>query len=346
MSPLGHLFEEKISIDLGTANTRLYVPRKELVISEPSVVALARADKAQSEILAVGKRAKDMLGRTPPNIVAVRPMRDGVIADFEATRALLSYFLTLGRSKPRLRKPLVVVGVPSGVTPVERRAVVEATTAAGAGQVLLYPQPLLAAIGASLPVTAASGSMILDVGGGTSDIAVVALGGIVCGRSIRVAGDVFDESIISHVKRTHNLLIGERTAEEIKMMIGCAMPSAEDSSMEIRGLDMAHGLPRSVTITSSEVFRSIANNVSDVIEAIRAVLDKTLPELSADLTEKGIVLTGGGAMLKGFSERLRQETGLPVSVAEDPINAVVLGGGKILTDAGLRGQVASFDGNE
>ncbi|MBX6350260.1 MAG: rod shape-determining protein [Clostridia bacterium] len=324
------LFRNDMGIDLGTANTLVYVRGRGIVLQEPSVVAI-NAETRQP--LAVGDEAKRMIGRTPGNIVAIRPMKDGVIADFEITQTMLQYFIQ--KAMPRhalLRHPRVIVSVPSGITEVEKRAVYDAAKQAGAREPYLIEEPMAAAIGADLPIHQPTGNMVVDIGGGTTEVAVVSLGGIVTHRSIRVAGDECDEAIVNYVKRTYNLLIGERTAEEVKLTIGSAYPVHDDETMEVRGRDLVTGLPKTLTITAEEIRHALEDPVSGIIEAVKVTLERTPPELAADIMDRGIVLTGGGSLLRGFDRRLSEETGMPVIVAEDPLLCVVKGTGKVLEE--------------
>ena len=319
-------FSRDMGIDLGTANTLVYIKGKGIASHEPSVVAI---DRDTEQVLAVGEEAKLMVGRTPGNIIAIRPMKDGVIADFETTEKMLRHFIGKAH-KGRLLKPRVIVCVPTGVTEVEKRAVIDATLQAGAKDARLIEEPMAAAIGAGLPVQDATGSMIVDIGGGTTEVAVISLGGVVSSRSIRVAGDEMDESIIQHIRRHYNLLIGERTAEEVKKEIGSAYDMGGAESMEVRGRDLVSGLPKTVVVTAKEIREALAEPVAAIIEAVRSTLEKTPPELSADIMDKGIVLAGGGALLNGIDRLLGEETGMPVLVAEDPSSCVAVGTGAAL----------------
>ncbi len=320
-----------MAVDLGTANTLVSVRGRGIVLIEPSVVAV---EKDTKRVLAVGSEAKRMLGRTPGSIVAIRPLKDGVIADFEVTEAMLRYFINKTRIKrfPWQPKPRVVVCVPSGVTEVEKRAVFEATMQAGARQAYLIEEPMAAAIGAGLPIQEPTGNMVVDVGGGTTEVAVISLGGIVVAQSIRIAGDECDEAIINHVKRTYNVLIGERTAEEIKFEIGSAWPLTEEVDVEIRGRDLLTGLPRTVTMESEEIREALEEPIMAVVAAVKATLEQTPPELASDLMEYGIVVTGGGALLKGLDDRLRHETGMPVHVSGNALTNVVDGSAMALEE--------------
>ncbi len=324
------MFSKDMGIDLGTANTLVYEKGKGIVVNEPSVVAINTLTR---EVLAVGNEAKEMIGRTPGNIVAIRPMKDGVIADYDVTQAMLKYFIDKAYTRSLFGpKPRVVVCVPSGVTEVEKRAVMEATIGAGAKSTDAYliEEPMAAAIGAGLPVEDPSGSMVVDIGGGTSEVAVISLGGIVASKSLRVAGDEIDSYIINYIKKEYNLAIGERTAEEIKLSIGCAYPREKEEEMNIRGRDLISGLPKTTTVTSNEVLEAISEPVSAIIESIKQTLEATPPELAADIMEFGITLTGGGALLSGLNTLITNETGMPVHIAESPLDCVVLGTGKVL----------------
>jgi rod shape-determining protein MreB len=333
------LFSNDLAIDLGTANTLTFVRGKGIVSNEPSVVAVQRSGNGTKKVLAVGKEAKEMLGRTPGNIVAVRPMKDGVIADFEVTEAMLRYFITRVHNRRTLVKPRIIIGVPSGITEVEKRAVRDSALAAGAREVYLIEEPMAAAIGAGLPVTEPSGNMIVDIGGGTTEVAVISLAGIVMSKSIRVGGDKMDEAIVNHIKRKYNLLIGERTAEDIKKQIGSAYPMEEVMTVEVKGRDLVAGVPKTLTINSDEIRDALSEPVNAIVEAVRVVLERTPPELSADIVDRGIVLSGGGSQLKNLDVLLREETGLPVMVSENPQLAVVLGTGKALDELKLLKEV-------
>jgi rod shape-determining protein MreB and related proteins len=333
------LFSNDIGIDLGTANTLVYVKDQGIVLREPSVVAVR---SGTSQVLAVGDEAKRMLGRTPGNIVAVRPLKDGVIADFEMTEAMLRHFITKVHNRKWVR-PRVVIAVPSGITEVEKRAVKESAAHAGAREVYLIEEPMAAAIGVGLPVQDAAGNMIIDIGGGTTEVALISLSGIVFSRSVRVAGDELDEAIAGYMKRAYNLMIGERTAEEIKIKIGSAYPLEKESSMEVKGRDLVAGLPKTLTITSQEVREALLEPISTIVESVRVTLERCPPELSADLVDRGLVLAGGGALLRGLDKLLQEETGLPVHVAEDPLSAVAEGTGRALSEIKFLRQVASSD---
>ncbi|HLD29324.1 MAG TPA: rod shape-determining protein [bacterium] len=321
------LFSSDIGIDLGTSNTLIYVEGKGLVLQEPSVVAI---DQNTNKVLAVGSEAKKMLGRTPANIVAVRPLKNGVIADFDVTEKMIRYFIRKVHSKYAFFRPRVVIGIPSGITQVERRAVQESAEMAGAREVYLIEEPMAAAIGADIPIHEAAGHMIVDIGGGTTEMAIISLGGMVLSRSIRVAGDAMDNAIEEFFKKKHNLLIGEGTAEQVKIRIGSAFPLEEELKMDVRGRDQISGLPKTIEITSQEIRQALTPPVKNIVETVKDCLEQTPAELSADLVDRGIVLAGGGSLLKGLSELLHQETGLPVSPAPDPLVCVALGTGRYL----------------
>jgi rod shape-determining protein MreB len=331
------LFSSDLAIDLGTANTLVFAKGKGIVVNEPSIVAI---NKTNGEVEAVGKEAKEMLGRTPGNIVAIRPMKDGVIADFKVTERMLNYFIQKAHGRKVLVHPRIVIGVPSEITQVEKRAVIDSAYRAKASEVHLVEQAMVAAIGAGLPVTEPSGNMVVDIGGGTTDVAVISLSGIVYSRSVRVAGNEMDNAIMQYLKRKYNLLIGERTAEAIKMQVGSAFPLDKPITMEIKGRNLIEGVPKTLTIDDSEIREALGECVATIMNAIRVALERTPPELSADISDRGIVLTGGGALLKNLDRRIREETGLPVSIAEDPLASVVLGTGKMLTDFKLLRRVA------
>ncbi len=323
------LFSSDLAVDLGTANTLVYASGKGVVVDEPSIVAI---NKISGDIEAVGKEAKEMLGRTPGNVVAIKPMRDGVIADFKATERMLNYFIQKAHKRKVLVRPRIVIGVPSETTQVEKRAVVDSAYRAKASEVHLVDQAMVAAVGAGLPITEPVGNMVVDIGGGTTDIAVISLAGIVYSRSLRVAGNVMDDQIIDHLKRAHNLLIGERTAEMIKMEIGSAFPGEKPVTAEVKGRDLVKGIPKSITVDDAEIREALSPSVTAIVQAIRVALERTPPELSADISDRGIVLTGGGALLKNLDQRIRHETNLPVAVADDPLTSVVMGTGKMLND--------------
>jgi rod shape-determining protein MreB len=333
------LFSNDIGIDLGTANTLVYVKDQGIVLREPSVVAVR---SGTSQVLAVGDEAKRMLGRTPGNIVAVRPLKDGVIADFEMTESMLRHFITKVHNRKWVR-PRVVIAVPSGITEVEKRAVKESAAHAGAREVYLIEEPMAAAIGVGLPVQDAAGNLIVDIGGGTTEVALISLSGIVFSRSVRVAGDELDEAIAGYMKRAYNLMIGERTAEEIKIRIGSAYPMDKETSMEVKGRDLVAGLPKTLAITSQEVREALLEPIATIVESVRVTLERCPPELSADLVDRGLVLAGGGALLRGLDKLLQEETGLPVHIAEDPLSAVAEGTGRALSEIKFLRQVASSD---
>lgn len=321
------MFKKDIGIDLGTANTLVYMRGKGIIIREPSVVAV---DARSERVRCVGQEAKDVIGRTPGSIIAVRPLKDGVIADFDYTTSMLQEFIRKALSGSAFAKPRVIICIPSGVTAVERRAVREAAESAGAKRVSIIEEPMAAAIGAGLPVADPTGSMIVDIGGGTSEVAVISLGGIVTSRSVRVAGDEFDLSIINYIKKKYNLLIGERTAENVKIAIGSAFPSEEDSVMDIKGRNLLTGLPENIQINSTEIREALAEPLTHVVEAIKTTLERTPPELAADIIDSGITLAGGGALLKGLDKLINNETGMPVFIAENPLDCVAEGTGKVL----------------
>jgi rod shape-determining protein MreB and related proteins len=324
------LFSNDLAIDLGTANTLIYVKGKGIVSCEPSVVAVQRDARGQKKVLAVGKEAKEMLGRTPGSIEAVRPLRDGVIADFEITEAMLRYFISRAHDRRMRVRPRIIICVPFGITEVEKRAVKESAEGAGAREVFLIEEPMAAAIGAGLPITEPSGNMVVDIGGGTTEVAVISLAGIVYSQSVRVGGDKMDEAIVAYMKRKYNLLIGEQSAERVKCTIGNAHPSEEVEVLEVKGRDLVAGVPKTVVVNSDEIRDALSEPINAIVEAVMIALERTPPELAADIVDKGIVLTGGGALLKNLDVLLREETGLPVMVSDDPISAVVLGSGKTL----------------
>jgi rod shape-determining protein MreB len=330
-------FSNDLAIDLGTANTLVFARNKGIVVREPSVVVI---NKITNRIEAVGAEAKEMLGRTPGNIESIRPMKDGVIADFEVTEKMLEYFIKKAHGRKMYVHPRIVIGVPSEITQVEKRAVRDSAMRAGASEVYLVEQAMMAAIGAGLPITEPSGNMIVDIGGGTTDVAVISLAGTVYSRSVRVAGNEMDEGIINYLKRKYNLLIGERTAEAIKWEIGSAFPLKEELKMEIKGRDLVEGVPKTLQISDEEIREALSEPVSTIVEAVRMALERTPPELSADIMDKGIVLSGGGALLRNLDQRLRHETGLPVVLAEDPLASVVLGTGRVLEDIELLRKVS------
>lgn len=329
------LFSSDLAIDLGTANTLVFERKKGIVVNEPSIVALRRDSGA---VEAVGAEAKEMLGRTPDAITAVKPMKNGVIADFKATAQMLNHFIQKAHRRKRLVHPRIVIGVPCEITQVERRAVMDACSRAS--QVHLVQQPVMAAVGAGLPIAEPGGNLVVDIGGGTTDVAVISLAGLVYAHSVRTAGNAMDERIVEHVKRRHNLLIGERMAETVKMNIGSAFPLANEMRMEVRGRDVVRGVPAAVTLNDTEVREAIAPCIAAIVAGIRTALEYTPPELSADIADRGVVLTGGGALLRNLDVRIRRETGLPVAVAEDPLTSVVVGAGKMLNDFGLLKRVS------
>ena len=331
-------FSNDIGIDLGTANTLVYVKDRGIVLREPSVVAI---QQGSNRVLAVGEEAKRMLGRTPGNIVAIRPMKAGVIADFEVTEAMLRYFIRKAHNRKWVVRPRIIISVPSGITEVEKRAVKDSATHAGAREVYLIEEPMAAAIGVGLPVQEPAGNMIVDMGGGTTEVAIISLAGIVLSRSVRVGGDQMDEAIVQYLKRVYNLMIGERTAEEIKITIGSAYPLGEEMSMEVKGRDLVAGLPKTLTITSEEIREALQEPVSAIVEAIRITLERCPPELSSDLVDRGIVLAGGTSQLRGMDKLLAEQTGLPVHVAEDPLSAVAEGTGVVLHELNFLRKVSS-----
>jgi rod shape-determining protein MreB and related proteins len=325
-------FSQDLAIDLGTANTCVFARGKGIVVNEPSIVAL---NKTNGRIEAVGADAKEMLGRTPGNITAIRPMRDGVIADFDAAEKMLTHFIRKAHRRSGWMRPRVIIGVPSEITQVERRAVKDSAMRAKASEVHLVEEAMAAAIGAGMPITEAAGNMVVDIGGGTTDIAVISLAGVVYGKSVRIAGNELDEAIIQHARKAHSLLIGERTAEQIKIAIGSAAPLDEPLSMEVKGRHVSEGRPKTVVMDDTEIRKALSEPVRAIVQAVHDALERIPPELSADIYDRGIILTGGGSQLKNVDRRLREETGLPVQVAEDPLSSVVLGAGKMLSDFAL-----------
>ncbi len=334
------MFSRDVGIDLGTANTVLYVRGEGIVLNEPSIVAIRREGHV---VLAVGNDAKRMLGRTPGTIDAIRPMKDGVIADFDITESMLRYFIRRVHDRRTLISPRIVIAVPAGITEVERRAVKDSAERAGARKVYCIDEPMAAAIGCGLPVHEPAGNMIIDIGGGTTEVAVMSLSGIVFSRSVRIGGDELDEAIVAYMKRVYNLMIGERTAEEIKIAIGSAFPLAEELTLDIRGRDLGAGLPKSVVVTSQEIRQAMSDPIESIVGAVRYALERCPPELSADLIDRGIVMSGGGALLRGMDKLVEEETGLSVHVADDPLSAVALGTGKIIEDEDLLHKIAIQD---
>ncbi len=330
-------FSKDLAIDLGTANTLVYARGQGIVLREPSVVII---NKLTNKIEAVGIEAKEMLGRTPGNIESVRPMKDGVIADFDVTEKMLQYFIQKAHGRKMMTRPRIIIGVPSEITQVEKRAVRDSAERAGATEVFLVEQAMMAAIGAGLPITEPSGNMIVDIGGGTTDVAVISLAGTVYSRSVRIAGNEMDEAVIQHLKRKYNLLIGERTAEQIKIEIGSAYDLKEEIKIDIKGRDLVEGVPKTLTVSDAEIREALAEPVATIVDAVKMALERTPPELSADIMDKGIVLSGGGGLLRNLDQRLREETGLPVVLAEDPLASVVLGTGKLLSDFDLLRKVS------
>jgi rod shape-determining protein MreB and related proteins len=330
MRSLFSLFSNDLAIDLGTANTLVYAHGKGIIVNEPSIIAV---NTQTGEVEAVGKEAKEMLGRTPGNIIAIKPMKDGVIADFKQTEKMLNYFIMKAHNnRKRMVHPRIVIGVPSEITQVEKRAVMDSAYRAKASEVHLVEQAMVAAIGAGLPITEPGGNMVVDIGGGTTDIAVISLAGIVYSRSVRMAGNQMDEAVITYIKRKYNLLIGERTAEQIKMELGSAFPLDKPLNKTITGRNLIEGVPKTITIDDSEIREALSECIATIINGIRVALERTPPELSADISDRGIVLTGGGALIKNLDKRIREETGLPVSIADDPLASVVLGTGRMLSD--------------
>jgi rod shape-determining protein MreB len=331
-------FSNDLAIDLGTANTLVYARSRGIVVNEPSIVAI---NKITNKVEAVGHEAKEMLGRTPGNIVAIKPMKDGVIADFDVTEEMLKYFIKKAHNRNHLLSPRIIICIPSEITQVEKRAVRESALRAKASEVFLVEEAMAAAVGAGLPITEPSGNMLIDIGGGTTDIAVISLSGPVYSRTVRVAGNEMDESIIQYIKRKHNLLIGERSAEQVKIKIGSAAPLEERMTMDIKGRDLIEGIPKTITLTDEEVREALSDAILTIVNAVRVALERTPPELSADIMDKGIVITGGGALLKNLDLRIKSETGLPVFLAEDPLSSVVMGTGKMLEDIDLLRRISA-----
>ncbi len=332
-------FSSDLAIDLGTAQTLVYVRGKGITLSEPSVVAI---DKQSNTVLAVGVEAKRMVGRTPGNIVAIRPIKEGVIADFAMTEKMLHYFITKSHNRRAFVRPRCIIGVPSRITEVEQRAVRESAGQAGAREVYLIEEPVAAAIGAGLPITEPSGNMVVDIGGGTTDIAVISLGGIVCSESVKVAGDSMDEAILSYIKRRYNLLIGEHMAERVKIEVGSAYPLEQAKTMMVKGRDMISGIPRTVVVNDSEIREALEDPIHSIVNALRTALENTPPELAGDIIDKGVVITGGGSLLPGLATRFQEETNLPIITVEDPLTSVVYGVGKVLDEIELFKKVEKF----
>lgn len=329
------VFSNDLAIDLGTANTCVYLKGHGLILREPSVVAVKKDSRGNKVVLAVGSDAKRMLGRVPGNIEAIRPMKDGVIADFEVTEAMLRHFIAKTLKSRRMVRPRIIICVPTGITQVEKRAVRESAESAGAREVYLIEEPMAAAIGADLPIHEPISNMVVDIGGGTTEVAVISLSGIVYSRSVRIGGDKMDDAIMTHVKRKYNMLIGETSAENIKITIGSAYPMDPEATMEVKGRDLVTGIPRNVTITSEEIRKAITEQVEGITQAVRYALEQTPPELAADIVDRGIVLTGGGALLRGLDQLLREETGLPITVVDDPLSTVVIGTGRTLDNINM-----------
>jgi rod shape-determining protein MreB len=341
LDPILGLFSNDLAIDLGTANTLVYLKGKGIVLSEPSVVAVKEDGKGGSKVLAVGKEAKMMLGRTPGNIVAIRPMKDGVIADFEIVETMLRHFIRKVHNRRMLVRPRVIICVPSGITQVEKRAVRESAESAGAREVFFIQEPMAAAIGAGMPITEPTNNMVVDIGGGTTEVAVISLAGVVYSRSVRVAGNKMDEAILQYLKRKYNFLVGIGTAEKIKTIIGNAFPNDQIDTCEVKGRDLVTGIPKILIIDSDEIRRAISEQVDTIVETVRIALEQTPPELAADIVDKGIVLTGGGSLLKGMDLLLREETKLPITITEDPLSTVVLGSGKVLDNISIFKEVTT-----
>ena len=340
LGPIAGLFSDDLAIDLGTANTLVYVKGRGIVLNEPSVVAVKKGDQGGNKVLAVGKEAKRMLGRTPGDIVAIRPMKDGVIADFDITEAMLRYFIRKAHNRRSLVKPRIIISVPLGITQVEKRAVRESAESAGAREVFLIAEPMAAAIGADLPITEPACNIVVDIGAGTTEVAVISLAGTVYSHSIRVAGDSMDEAILQHIKRKHNLLIGIQTAELIKVTIGNAYPTGEPERIEVKGRDLVTGIPKILTIDSQEISKAISEQVGSIVETVRIALEQMPPELSSDAVDRGVVLTGGGALLKNLDVLLREEIRLPIRIADDPLAAVAIGAGKLLDSLSILKEIS------
>jgi len=340
LDPLFGLFSSDLAIDLGTANTLVYVKGRGIVLNEPSVVAIRKADRGGDKVLAVGEEAKKMLGRTPGDIVAIRPMADGVIADFDITETMLRHFIRKVHHRRSLVRPRIIITVPSGITQVEKRAVKESAESAGAREVFLIEEPMAAAIGADLPITEPTGNVVVDIGAGTTEVAVISLAGTVYSRSVRVGGDKMDEAILQHIKRKYNLLIGLQTAELIKITVGNAYPMDESEFIEVKGRDLVAGIPKILTIDSEEVREAISEQVGTIVETLRITLEQMPPELAADVVDKGIVLTGGGALLKNLDTLLREETRLPITITGDPLTTVVMGAGKVLDNLSILKEIS------
>jgi rod shape-determining protein MreB len=337
------LISNDLAIDLGTANTLIYVKGKGVVTDEPSVVAVQKDNRGNSRVQAVGMEAKQMLGRTPGSIVAIRPMKDGVIADFEVAEAMLRYFIQKVHNRKSLVRPRIIIGVPSGITQVEKRAIRESAQEAGAREVYLIEEPMAAAIGAGLPISEPSGNMIVDIGGGTTEVAVISLSDVVLSISVKVGGDKMDEAIVAYIKKKYSLLIGERMAEQVKITVGSAYPPEDVLNMEVKGRDLIGGVPKTLEISNKEIFEALEEPVAQIVEAIRNALERTPPELAADIVDKGIVMAGGGSMLTGMDTRLREETELPIIVTEEPLTCVVKGAGQALTELKLLKQISMKD---
>ncbi len=337
-------FSNDLAIDLGTANTCVFVAGEGVVLDEPSVVAIKKDERGPRKVLAVGSQARSMLGKVPGNIEAIRPMKDGVIADLDVTEAMLRYFIQQAHGRRTFVRPRIVICVPFGITEVEKRAVRDSAAAAGAREIHLIEEPMAAALGAGLPVTEPQGNMIVDIGGGTTEVAVISLGGIVFSKSVRVAGDAMDDAVIAYVRKQHNLLIGERTAERIKMDVGCAWPLDEPAEMYVKGRDLVKGIPETITVHSEEIRGALAEPIGEIVEAVKFTLEKTPPELAADIIDQGIILAGGGAKLRGLDTLLREETGLPVIAAPDPLYCVVNGSGAVLDQLDLLGRITERAG--